>query len=80
MSLRFNIFKLLAFIETARPIKAKFHVESQWVGRTKVCSNSLVYMTNMAVMTIYGKNFKASSSREPKGRCHLETLCATSGT
>ena len=30
-----------------------------------ICTNELGHMTNMAVMPIYGKNFKKSSSSEP---------------
>ena len=54
--------------ETAWPIEAKFHMEPQWDGRTKVCSYGLDHMTKMAAMPIYGKNMKNSSSPEPKGR------------
>ena len=57
-SLRFSIFKL--FLEIAKPIEAKFQVESPWNGGTKVCSNSLGHMTNMAAMPVYGKNLKKS--------------------
>ena len=42
--------------KTAWPIKAKFYVESSWVGGTKVCSRHLGHMTKMAVKPIYGKN------------------------
>ena len=42
--------------ETARPIKAKFHVEPTWLGGTNVCINGLGHMTKMAVMPIYVKN------------------------
>ena len=41
---------------TARPIEAKFHVESPWDGRTKVCSNGPGHLTKMATMPIYSKN------------------------
>ena len=47
-----NFFSL----ETAKPIKAKFHVEPPWDGEIKVCSNGSGHMTNMAVMPIYNKN------------------------
>ena len=47
-----NFFSL----ETAWLIKAKFHVEPPWDGGMKVCSNGPGHMTNMAAMTIYGKN------------------------
>ena len=63
----FNILKLLS-LKTARQIEAKFHVKPSLVGETKVCSNGLGHMTNVAVMTIYGKNLKKSSSLETKGR------------
>ena len=65
-SLRFNIFNFL-FLETAWPIEAKFYVEPPWDGETKIWSNGLSHMTRMAVMPIYGKNLKKSSSLEPKG-------------
>ena len=44
--------------EIAWPIKAKFHVESPWEGRTKVYINGPGHMTKMAAMPIYGKNLK----------------------
>ena len=66
-SLRFNISNFFS-LETAWPIKAKFHVEPPWDGGTKDCSNSSGHMTNMVAMPTYGKNFKNSSSLEPKGR------------
>ena len=53
--------------ETTGPIEAKFHLEPLWDGGTKVCSNGPGHMTKMAAMPIYGKNFKKSSSPEPKG-------------
>ena len=53
--------------ETAWPIEAKFHMEPQWDGGTKVCSNGPGHMTKMAAMPIYDKNMKNSSSLEPKG-------------
>ena len=40
--------------ETAWPIKAKFHVEPPWEGRTKVYINGPGHMTKMAAMPIYG--------------------------
>ena len=49
-----NFFSL----ETAGPIEAKFHVEPPWDEEIKGCSNSLGHMTNMATMSIYGKNLK----------------------
>ena len=49
-----NFFSL----ETARPIEAKFHVDSPWDGANKVCSNGPGHKTKMAAMPIYGKNMK----------------------
>ena len=42
--------------ETTRQIEAKFHMESQWDGGTKVCIFGPGHMTKMAAMPIYGKN------------------------
>ena len=42
-------------LETAWPIGANFHVAPPWGGGTKVCSNGLGHMTNIAAMPIYGK-------------------------
>ena len=47
-----NIF----FSETAWPMKAKFYVEHQWVGETKVWSRSPGHMTKMAATPLYVKN------------------------
>ena len=66
-SLRFNILNFFS-LETARPIKAKFHVKLSWDGGLKIYSNGLGHLTNVAAMPIYGKNFKKSSSQEPKDR------------
>ena len=52
--------------ETAWPINAKFYVEPPWEGGTKVHINCPGHMTKMAVMPIYGKNLKKSSSPEPE--------------
>ena len=38
------------------PIKAKFHMENQWDGGTKLCSNDPGHMTKMAAMPIYSKS------------------------
>ena len=46
-----NVFSL----ETAKPIEDEFHVDPPWDEGTKVCSNGLGHMTNMA--TTYGKNY-----------------------
>ena len=42
--------------ETTGSVKAEFHIESQWVEETKVCSPHLGYMTKMAATPIYGRN------------------------
>ena len=42
--------------ETAWPIKAKFYVEPNWEGGTKVYINGPGHMTKMAATPIYGKN------------------------
>ena len=39
-------------LETARPIKTKFHMERPWDGGTKVSSDGSGHMTNMAAMHI----------------------------
>ena len=44
------------FSKTAGPIKAKFHMEPQWDGGTKVCSWGLGHVNKVAAMPIYGKN------------------------
>ena len=62
--------------ETAWPIEAKFHMEPQWHGGTKVCSNGIGHMTKIAAMPIYGKNMKNSSSLEPKGRWPWKFVCS----
>ena len=49
-----NFFSL----ENARLIEAKFHVEPSWDGKTKVCSNGSVHITNIAAMLIYDKNLE----------------------
>ena len=49
LSIYSNFFSL----ETARPIKAKCHVEPPWDGGTKACSNGPGHMTKLATMPIY---------------------------
>ena len=41
-------------------------MEPQWDRGTKVYSNGIGHMTKMAVIPIYGKNKKNSSSLEPE--------------
>ena len=61
-------FSNLFSLETARPIKAKFHVDPLWDGGIKVCSNGPGHMTKTAAMPVYCKNIKNISSLEPKCR------------
>ena len=63
-----STFSNFFFLETARPIEAKFYVEPPWDGRTKVYSTGPSHMTKMAAIPIYDQNLKISPSPEPKGR------------
>ena len=66
-SLRFT-FSNFFFLETARTIEARFHVEPPHDGGMKVCSNGPGHMTNMAAMPVYGKNHKKiffSGTKQP---------------
>ena len=56
-SLRFTFSNFFS-LETSRPIEAKFHVVPPLDREMKVYSNGLCHMTNMAAMSIYGKNMK----------------------
>ena len=51
-------FSIFFSLETATPIKTKFHMEPPWDRGTKVSSNGSGHMSNMATMHIYGKNLK----------------------
>ena len=51
-------------METAWPIKAKFHVEPCLEVGKKVYINGTGHMTKMAVMLVYGKNLQKSSPTE----------------
>ena len=62
--------------ETTGPIEAKFHMEPPRDGGTKICSSRPGHMTKMAAMPIYGKNFKKSSSAEPKGWWSWNLVCS----
>ena len=74
-----STFSNFFFLGTDRPIEAKFQMEPPWDRGTKVCSNGPGRVTNMAVMTVCGKNF--SSSLEPNQKADdLESLYAASGT
>ena len=49
-------FSKIFFSKTAGTIEAKFHMEPQWDGGTKVFLRGLGHMTKMAAKPIYGKN------------------------
>ena len=68
-------FSKIFFSKTAGPIKAKFHMEPQWDGGTKVYSRGLGHMTKMAATPIYGKNLQKSSP-EPKGQRPCGLVCS----
>ena len=51
-----NFKDLLLSSETAKPIKAKLHMEHPWEGGKKVCINGPGHMTKMAAMAINSKN------------------------
>ena len=53
-----STFANFFFLETAKLIEAKYHVELPWDGGTKLCSTGPDHMTNMAAMPIYGKTLK----------------------
>ena len=53
-----STFSNFFFLETAKPIEAKFHLEPPWDGGMEVSTNCC-HMTKIAAMPIYGlKNFK----------------------
>ena len=62
--------------ETTEPVNVKSHMELLWDGGTKVSSNGPGHMIKVATMPIYGKNFKKSSSPEPKGRWPWNLVCS----
>ena len=63
-----STFSNLFYFKTAWPIEDKFYLEPPWGRGTKILSSGLGHMIKMAVMCIYGKNLKQSSSLELKGR------------
>ena len=63
-----STFSNFFFFETAWLFETKFYVEPPWDGRMKVYTTGPSHMSKMAVMPIYGKSFKKSSSTEPNGR------------
>ena len=71
-----STFSNVFFLETAKPIEAKFQMEPPWDMGTKVCSNGAGHMTNTAAVPIFDKNLKKSSSLEPKGRWPWRFVCS----
>ena len=69
-----NFFSL----KTARPVKARFHVETPWDGAMKDCANSPGHMTNIAAMPKYGINLKTFLRNQKAD--DPETWYAASGT
>ena len=53
------------------PIKAKFHMEPQWDGGTKVCSGVLGHMTKMFTTPVYRKTPLKSFLSGTKGQMIL---------
>ena len=51
-----NYIETSSSLETARPIKAKLHVEHPWEGGMKVYINGQGHMIKMAAMAINSKN------------------------
>ena len=58
------IFKTHLLSVTARPIKAKFHVEPPWEVGEKVYINGPGHMNQMAAMPIYCKSLLKYSPTE----------------
>ena len=63
-----STFAKLFTLERAKPIEAKIRVNPPWVACTKVYSNGLGHMTNMAAIPINGRKHLKSSSLELKSR------------
>ena len=53
-----STFSNFFFLETIKPIEAKFYEEPPWDAGTKVSSNGLGHMTKVAAMLICGKTLK----------------------
>ena len=68
-------FSNIFFSETARPIKAKLHVESPWEGGTKVNINNPGHMTKMAAMLKNAQNLQKYSSPEPVAQFPRNLVC-----
>ena len=66
--------------KTACPIKAKFYMESPWVGIMKALSRHLGHVTKMAATPIYSKNPSKIYFSRTKETDYHETWCLASGT
>ena len=64
------------FPETTGLIVTKCHIQPPEPLGTKSCSNGLGHMTKMAVMTIYGKILKKSSSPKPIDQWPWNLVCS----
>ena len=62
----FDNFKHL--LKATGPIVTKSHLEPPGADGTKICSNPIVHMTNMATTPIYVKILSKSSTPEPVDR------------
>ena len=51
-------------LKATGPIVTKSHLEPPGADGTKICSNPIVHMTNMATTPIYGKILSKSSTPE----------------
>ena len=60
-------------LKATGPIVTKSHLEPPGADGTKLCSNPIVHMTNMATTPIYGKILQKSSTPETVDRwsCNL---------
>ena len=74
-SLRFQS-KNLFFSKTVWRFRTKVHMKAWRRIGMKINTNELGHMTNMAAMSIYGKNLKKSSSPEPIKRWPWNLVCS----
>ena len=74
-SLRFQSQNLF-FSETVGSFGTKIHMKAWGRIGMKIYTNELGHMTNMATMSIYGKNLKKSSSPEPIDRWPWNFVCS----
>ena len=68
------------FSDTNGPVKARFHIELQWDGGMKVCSNDLGHVTKMATMPIYPSKWaKWYGISVGINICHQGVICPCPG-